>query len=426
MHGASRKALIERFSRQILAPGFGLEAQERLARSSALIIGLGGLGCPAALYLASAGIGRLGLVDFDSVEAHNLHRQILHRESAIGRAKVASARDALAELASGVRIETFERVFDWPTADELVPQFDLVVDATDNVTTRYVINDACILHDKPMVSASALRWDGQLTTYNYKVKDDEDTSSSSPSTSNPKGPCYRCLFPEPPPPETITNCDAGGIVGPVVGMLGSMQALEAINILARRQSEWSGRMLIYSPNSGMQSGPLRTVKLRNSRPDCWCSMQEKPKLRILIKETCYPQWCTGNGSLPGAVIDKQPTVQLLKPEQRITVAELQELLNGDRKFKIIDVRPREQFSVCSLPTAATAATITNIPLPELSPGNFQRDDLDSDQVIVICRRGNASQKAVKVLHEQFGIPAKDVIGGMTEYARSIDPSLPIF
>eukprot|EP00117_Sycon_ciliatum_P034341 scpid92737/ scgid4480/ Adenylyltransferase and sulfurtransferase MOCS3; Molybdenum cofactor synthesis protein 3; Molybdopterin-synthase adenylyltransferase; Adenylyltransferase MOCS3; Sulfur carrier protein MOCS2A adenylyltransferase; Molybdopterin-synthase sulfurtransferase; Sulfur carrier protein MOCS2A sulfurtransferase; Sulfurtransferase MOCS3 len=207
---------ISRYGRQLILPEIGLKGQLGLKQSSVLIVGCGGLGCPSALYLAAAGIGQLGLLDYDEVELSNLHRQVLHTEAGSDVRKCDSAADALFRINSHVQCRRHHVALNSFNAMDIVSQYDIVVDASDNVATRYLVNDACVLLNKPLVSGSALRFEGQLTVYHY-----ED------------GPCYRCLFPRPPPPETVTNCSDGGVVGMVPGVIGVLQAIEVVKIAAK-------------------------------------------------------------------------------------------------------------------------------------------------------------------------------------------------
>ncbi|VDI69106.1 adenylyltransferase and sulfurtransferase [Mytilus galloprovincialis] len=206
---------IGRYSRQLILPEIGVKGQLSLSRTSVLIVGAGGLGCPSAVYLAAAGVGRIGIVDYDEVELNNLHRQILHTEKRVGTPKSSSVASSCTQLNSLVECIPYHLQLDSTNALRLIKQYDVVLDATDNVATRYLLNDACILANKPLVSGSALRFEGQLTIYNYEG-----------------GPCYRCLYPKPPPPETVTNCSDGGVLGVIPGIIGCMQALEAIKICA--------------------------------------------------------------------------------------------------------------------------------------------------------------------------------------------------
>uniref|UniRef100_A0A8D0EKL1 Molybdenum cofactor synthesis 3 n=1 Tax=Strix occidentalis caurina TaxID=311401 RepID=A0A8D0EKL1_STROC len=238
---------ILRYSRQLVLPELGVRGQLLLARSSVLVVGCGGLGCPLAQYLAAAGVGRLGLVDHDVVETSNLHRQVLHGEARRGFPKAVSAAAALRLLNSTVQYVPYCGALSPRTALELVRQYDVIADCSDNVPTRYLVNDACVLAGKPLVSGSALRLEGQLVVYNYQG-----------------GPCYRCLFPKPPPPETVTNCADGGVLGVVPGIMGCIQALEVLKIASGMGSSFSQFMLMFDAHEGR----FRNIKLRPKKPDC--------------------------------------------------------------------------------------------------------------------------------------------------------------
>ena len=367
---------LARYARQMIIPGVGREGQEKLRKASVLIVGLGGLGCPAALYLAGAGVGRLGLVDQDHVERSNLHRQVLHDESKLGLLKVESAKKGLLELNSEVQISCHPARLDNRNALDLVTSFDVILDCSDNAPTRYLLSDACVKASKPLVSASALRWEGQLSTF----KD---------------GPCYRCLHPKLPPTDTMTRCEEGGIMGTVTGIFGTMQAQEAIRLILGLQPAYQHHMLMMT-----QDGRMRTVLMRGRRTDCPCSNPQS----IDLLNTDYGE---------GIPVCTQPSLNsMLQPHERVHVNEL------PVKAVLLDVRPKEQYEVGHVQQAIS------VPLDTLE--DFLKEGrlaLSKDVTIyAICRRGNASQKAVQIL-KQYGYDAKDVIGGTTEYARLIDSSI---
>lgn len=373
------KHTVERFGRQLLVPGVGVHGQSRLLASSVLIIGAGGLGSPAAIYLAAAGVGRLGIIDYDIVEMHNLHRQIMHRESSVGTSKVESARRTINELNSGTQVDTFNELFDKNNVD-IVQDYDIVLDASDNAVTRYLVNDACVKYNKPLVSGAALRWEGHLTTLNYQG-----------------GPCYRCLFPLPPPPEAVTNCDAGGIMGPVTGCIGSLQAMEAIRMALGQPPAYAGQMLMYD------GGIFRTIKLRDRKRDCVCNNPDS----ITFADS-YEAFCKARAD------DKTPNLKLLQEKHRIAARDI------PRDALIIDVRPKDQFDICAIRGSI------NVPLDDLE-SYVKSGKLDSNNIVVaVCRRGNSSQRAVEILHAVGIVHAVDVIGGIAEYARTVDPSMPVY
>jgi len=279
---------ISRYSRQMILPELRAEGQRRLQGSSVVIVGCGGLGCPAALYLAGAGVGRLELVDHDTLELSNLHRQVAHTEARLGVNKARSLATSVKDLNSGVEVVIQETVLDSTNALSLLSSADLILDCSDNVATRYLLSDAAVLLGKPLVSGSALRWEGQLTVYNYQG-----------------GPTYRCLYPNPPPPETVTNCSDGGVVGAVVGVMGCLQALEAIKILAGPGPSFSGVMMVYD---GLE-GRVRNMKLRGRR--------EGSDVTSLVD---YVQFCGA------AATDKEP-LKFLKLKYFFLNGKFQNLLN---------------------------------------------------------------------------------------------------
>jgi len=382
---------ILRYSRQMILPEFRPAGQILLKGSSALVVGCGGLGCPAALYLAAAGVGKVGLVDHDTVELSNLHRQVGHTQTRIGMSKAVSLATTLSSLNPSVEIVTYEKVMDSTTALEMITGYDVVLDCTDNVATRYLLNDACVLLEKPLVSGSALRWEGQLTVYNYET-----------------GPTYRCLYPKPPPAEAVTNCSDGGVMGAVVGVIGCMQALETIKILAGKGTEYSGKMLLYD---GLE-GRARTIKLRGRRED------KENEVTQLID---YVQFC---GAAP---TDKEISLELLGEGDRITARELGGKM-GTEECVVIDVRTEPEVEMCSL-----EGTV-NIPLGELKyEGTREKNremlvkKVSEKDVYVVCRRGNDSQVGVEILRKMLpGVRVRDVVGGLHAWTRDVDKSFPLY
>ncbi|XP_038049804.1 adenylyltransferase and sulfurtransferase MOCS3-like isoform X2 [Patiria miniata] len=396
-------ASIERYCRQLILPEIGVKGQLSLCNSSVLIVGAGGLGCPAAIYLAAAGIGHLGIVDYDAVELGNLHRQVLHSEAGIGHSKSTSISSSVSRLNSSVTCVPYHMQLDSSNAMDLVHKYDIVLDCTDNVATRYLLNDACVLARKPLVSGSALRFEGQLTVYSYEG-----------------GPCYRCLYPKPPPPETVTNCSSGGVLGVVPGIIGCFQALEALKIALGISVSFSQKLLLVD---GLD-GSLRTIKLRPKQPGCAvCGTQ--PSVKNLID---YEQFCGASAT------DKCVSLHLLSPEDRISVDNLSSILQEENvvtSLVLLDVRPAVEFEICRLPH------FINIPINDLGKSDCvdlirreavnRADTGEKAQVLVICRRGNDSQIAVKLLQEKLAsFPAviKDIKGGLAAWTNHIDPNFP--
>ncbi|XP_040916747.1 adenylyltransferase and sulfurtransferase MOCS3 [Toxotes jaculatrix] len=398
---------IMRFSRQLLLPELGVQGQLNLSKTSVLIVGCGGLGCPLAQYLAAAGIGRLGLLDYDEVELSNLHRQVLHGEENQGQAKALSAASAVRRLNSTVECIPYHLQLSPENALQLIQQYDIVADCSDNVPTRYLVNDACVLSGKPLVSASALRMEGQLTVYNYRG-----------------GPCYRCLYPVPPPPETVTNCSDGGVLGVVPGIMGCFQALEVIKIASGQGSSCGQQLLMFDA----QDARFRSIKLRPKQAGC-AVCGENPSVTKLVD---YESFC---GS---AATDKCRKLTLLSRDQRITVQDYQSIINNAEPHLLLDVRPLVEVDICHLPFSL------NIPLSSLEERKSEHIQLFQERisqlkqqmagdcrppVYVICKLGNDSQKAVQVLEKMSGsevdsITVKDICGGLMAWAQRIDPTFP--
>uniref|UniRef100_A0A8C7J783 Adenylyltransferase and sulfurtransferase MOCS3 n=1 Tax=Oncorhynchus kisutch TaxID=8019 RepID=A0A8C7J783_ONCKI len=394
---------IMRYSRQLILPEFGVQGQLNLSQTSVLVVGCGGLGCPLAQYLAAAGIGRVGLLDYDEVELSNLHRQVLHGEDSQGQAKAQSAAHAVRRYRRllGPKITAFLLL------DIIHLMYDIVADCSDNVPTRYLVNDACVLSGKPLVSASALRMEGQLTVYNYRG-----------------GPCYRCLYPKPPPPEMVTNCSDGGILGVVPGIMGCFQALEVLKIASGQGSSCGQQLLMFDA----QDAKFRSIRLRSKQASC-AVCGENPTVTHLVD---YEKFC---GS---AATDKCRRLNLLSKDQRVTVQEYKSIVDNTAAHLLLDVRPLVEVDICHLPTSL------NIPLSSLEDrksehirvlkeriGRVKEEMLNESQVpvYVICKLGNDSQKAVQVLEKMSGsevdfVTVKDICGGLMAWAQKIDPSFP--
>ncbi|KAH8241458.1 hypothetical protein KR026_004057 [Drosophila bipectinata] len=385
---------IARYSRQLILPDFGVQGQLRLKNSSVLIVGMGGLGCPAAQYLAAAGCGKLGLIDYDEVERSNFHRQILHSEARCGMSKAESARIALLELNRHCEIRCHTRLLNSRNAMHIIRTYDVVLDCSDNVATRYLLNDACVMLRKPLVSGSALKTDGQLTVYCYG-----------------NGPCYRCIYPVPPPPEAVTNCGDGGVLGAVTGTIGAMQALEAIKVIVGLGDVLAGRLLIFDGSSCL----FRNIRIRSKRPNCHvCSAQ--PLITELID---YELFCGMHAT------DKDNPLQLLAAEERLDVEEYRNKVQGQPHL-LIDVRQPAEFEICQLPDAV------NVPLAEILDDSYLKrfpKQLEDTQlpIILLCRRGNDSQIAVQHVRNRFPVHSiRDIIGGLHAWTHKVDPSFPIY
>nr|XP_050846798.1 adenylyltransferase and sulfurtransferase MOCS3 [Vespula vulgaris] len=393
---------ISRYSRQIFLPEIGVTGQKKIKESSVLIVGVGGLGCPSALYLTCSGIGRIGLVDYDNIEINNLHRQVLFTEGTIGMPKVTVAAEFLNKLNSYTEVTPYKLQLDSSNALKIIELYDIVLDATDNVATRYLLNDACVLSNKPLISGSALRFEGHLSVFNYK------------------GPCYRCIFPKPPSPETVTNCGDGGVLGAAVGTIGVLQAVEAIKVILDMPETLSGRLLVFD---GIETR-FRNINLRTRNQEC-AICGKNPIIKELID---YEQFCGAKAN------DKNPNLNLLKNEDRITVETYHHITKFNTEdHLLIDVRSPEEFQICRLRNSI------NIPLYEIYKDNATKqikseiDKQDNGKTIskvyVLCRRGNDSQKAVKHLQQIFKdskLNIKDIIGGIHAWSNKIDSTFPIY
>lgn len=338
------------------------------------------------MYLAAAGIGRLGIVDYDTVELSNLHRQVIHGEDRVNQSKAESAAKTLKQINGECAVETFVTLLSRSNAIEIIEKFDVVVDASDNAVTRYLINDVCVLLGKPLVSGAAIRFEGQLTTYNFQGS-----------------PCYRCIYPVPPAASLVVNCDAGGVLGPVTGTIGSLQALEVIRIISMNESNYAGKLLIFNGIGGM----FRTLKLRPRSSGCMVCGENPTITRDLIN---YEMFCDSTAD------DKTPSISILDPVHRIDPVEFEKIRTS---VAIIDVRPAVQFDICRFPNSLNAPfeSLRNH-LPEIS--SFAQDK----EVVVICRRGNDSQLAVNELKQAGMTHVKDLIGGLLKYADQVDPTIP--
>ncbi len=372
---------VARYSRHLILPEVGPEGQKRLKAASVLLIGAGGLGSPLALYLAAAGVGRIGLVDFDLVDFSNLQRQILHGTPDVGRSKLQSARDKLQALNPEVRVDLYETRLSSANALSIFGPYDMVIDGTDNFPTRYLVNDACVLLGKPNVYGSIFRFDGQASVF-------------WPG----KGPCYRCLYPEPPPPGEVPSCAEGGVLGILPGLVGCIQATEAVKIILGQGEPLVGRLLLYD---ALQMS-FREFKVRRN-PQCpMCG--DRPTIKQLID---YEQFCgvRGQEAPAGAPAGAELTVEELKAR----------LDRGEDVF-VLDVRNPEEFQICRIPGSVL------FPLPAL-PQRF--GELDRERELVVhCKSGMRSQKAIQFLREQGFTKLKNLKGGILAWADRVDKGMP--
>ena len=375
-------AEVQRYSRHLILPEVGPDGQRRLKAGRVLCIGAGGLGSPAALYLAAAGVGTIGIIDFDAVDASNLQRQILHSTPDVGRSKLQSAREKLTALNPEVRVETYETALTSANALSLFRDYDVILDGTDNFATRYLVNDACVLLDKPNAYGSIFRFEGQASVFAIKG-----------------GPCYRCLYPEPPPPGLVPSCAEGGVLGVLPGVIGTIQATETIKLLLGAKNTLAGRLLLYDA----WNMRFRELKLRRD-PDCpVCG--DHPTVKELID---YDQFC----GVPQQGAAPQST------DAEATVEELKQIQTSGRPLYLLDVRESQEFQIARIP-GSTLIPLGQLPqrLSELPTGP------GSPEIIVHCKMGARSAKAVQFLKER-GISARNLKGGILAWIDRIDPSLP--
>ena len=358
-----------------------MEGQLKLKAASVLCIGAGGLGSPVAMYLAAAGVGRIGIVDFDVVDHSNLQRQVIHGTPDVGRPKLDSARDRLNALNPEVKVETHNVALSSENALELLADYDIIVDGTDNFPTRYLVNDACVILGKPNVYGSIFRFEGQASV--FATKD---------------GPCYRCLYPEPPPPGLVPSCAEGGVLGVLPGVIGTIQATEAVKLIMGVGEPLVNRFMIYDALRMR----FRELKLRKD-PECpVCG--DHPTVTELID---YDQFC---GITPASTSAESTN------GAETTVEELKARLDQGADVFILDVREPQEFQICQIPGA------TLIPLGELPRRLVELEG--RDEMVVSCKSGARSAKAVKLLHEAGFSKAKNLRGGILAWIDRVDPSLP--
>jgi molybdopterin/thiamine biosynthesis adenylyltransferase/rhodanese-related sulfurtransferase len=371
---------ILRYSRHLIMPEVGMDGQLKLKNAKVLLIGTGGLGAPLGLYLAAAGVGRLGLVDFDVVDFTNLQRQVIFGTSDVGKSKSEAARARLSNLNPDIEVESFETKLTSNNALELFKDFDIIVDGTDNFPTRYLVNDACVLLGKPNVYGSIFRFEGQITIFGM-----------------PDGPCYRCLYPEPPPPGLVPSCAEGGVLGVLPGIVGSIQAMETIKLILGNGRSLTGRLLLFD---ALEMG-FREFKLRKN-PNCpMCG--EYSTIRNLID---YYEFCGVRG-------EEAPALDLKVPE--ISPQELKTRLDRGDDLFILDVREPHEYQICNLHGKL-------IPLGELSR---RVHELDSSQEIVAhCRSGKRSAEAVDFLRKAGFRKILNLRGGILAWSDEVDSSVP--
>ncbi|MBD2492909.1 molybdopterin-synthase adenylyltransferase MoeB [Nostoc sp. FACHB-280] len=372
----------ERYSRHLILPEVGVEGQKRLKAASVLCIGTGGLGSPLLLYLAAAGIGRIGIVDFDVVDTSNLQRQVIHGTSWVGKPKIESAKNRIHEINPYCQVDLYETRLSSENALDIIRPYDIVVDGTDNFPTRYLVNDACVLLNKPNVYGSIFRFEGQATVFNYEG-----------------GPNYRDLYPEPPPPGMVPSCAEGGVLGILPGMIGVIQATETVKIILGNGNTLSGRLLLYNA----LDMKFRELKLRPN--------PIRPVIEQLID---YEQFC----GIPQAKAEEEKQQQEIA---EMTVTELKALLDsGAKDFVLLDVRNPHEYDIAKIPGSVL------VPLPDIESGHGVakvKEVLNGHRLIAHCKMGGRSAKALSILKDA-GIVGTNVKGGITAWSREVDPSVP--
>ena len=384
---------ILRYSRHLILPEVGMEGQRKLKRARVLCIGAGGLGSPVALYLAAGGVGTLGIVDFDIVDFTNLQRQIIHSTSDVGRKKLDSAAESIAAINPNVEIRKFETRLTSANAMEIIRDFDIVVDGTDNFATRYLVNDACVLSGKPNVYGSIFRFEGQASVFATK-----------------EGPCYRCLYPEPPPPGVVPSCAEGGVLGILPGLVGVMQATETIKLILGAGEPLIGRLLLIDALAMR----FRELKLRKNRECPVCG--ENPTVTALID---YEQFCgvspqergvSGASRMRGEEKAATATIGDMTPEEL-----KQKMDSGDKDLFVLDVREPNEYQICNLGGHL-------IPLNDLPKRVGELDR--SKEIVVHCKMGGRSAKAVDYLKQQGFTNVHNLVGGINAWADRIDRTMP--
>jgi sulfur-carrier protein adenylyltransferase/sulfurtransferase len=376
---------INRYSRHLLLPEVGVEGQEKICNSKVLLIGTGGLGSPLALYLAAAGVGNLGLIDFDVVDFSNLQRQVAHGESTVGKLKVDSAKDRIADLNSSINVKTYNTRLSSENVMEIFADYDIIVDGTDNFPTRYLASDACVLLKKPYIYGCILRFEGQASVFDSQ-----------------QGPCYRCLYPEPPPPGLVPSCAEGGVIGILPGIVGLIQANEVIKLVLGIGESLVGRLLLFDA----LTMKFKEMKLRKDPACPICG--DNPTITELID---YEQFC---GIFPVEESDDS--------EKEIAVEQVKQMLDKKHAFKLIDVREPSEYEICKI-DAATLIPLGDIEAKDTAKLNGLNPD---DEIVLHCKAGVRSMKALKALEEMGFRNLKSMRGGINEWSEKVDSSVPLY
>ncbi|QDZ20800.1 adenylyltransferase/sulfurtransferase MOCS3 [Chloropicon primus] len=400
--GGLDKGEVERYARQLVLPSFGVARQRKLKEASVLVVGAGGLGSPVCLYLAAAGVGRIGVTDQDDVEKSNLHRQILHDEAEVGSHKAVSASKAMRRLNSGTEVEVHLDGFRAVNALGLVEGYDVVVDASDNPATRYCVNDACVIAGKPLVSGAAIGTDGQLSVYNH----------------GDQCPCYRCVWPDPPQEGACQRCSDSGVLGVLPGIIGTLQALETIKVLTGAGECCSQKLLMFD---GLATS-FRSLKLRPRQEKCLVCGSSPAITRETIGSYDYEANCGG------AMHDKGESacLRVLPESRRVSCEFLRSRIDGsaatDREFVVLDVRPKSEYDFAHL-RGSVSLPMDALEEEVAAGAALAREGKDT---YVVCRRGNDSQVAVDKLLRAGATSVFDVEGGLQRWSKAVDPTFPLY
>ena len=378
-------AEVRRYSRHLIIPDVAMAGQQRMMNAKVLCVGAGGLGSPALMYLAAAGIGTLGIVEYDTVDESNLQRQIIHGQSDIGKSKAQSAKEKIAEINPYVNVITHEARLDNSNVMEIFSQYDIIVDGTDNFATRYLVNDACVLLKKPYVWGSIYRFDGQASVFWAEY-----------------GPCYRCLYPEPPPPGMVPSCAEGGVLGVLCATIGSIQTTEAIKVLTGVGEPLIGSLMVYDA----LDMSFRKIKVRKD-PNCpLCS--DNPTQTALLPD--YEAFC-------GVLSD---AAQEASAGSTITVQELKSKIDAKENYYLIDVREPSEYEIVKIPTAHL------IPKQGFIDGSVLATLPQDRPIILHCKSGVRSAECLAILKDAGFSDASHVFGGVVAWAKQIDTSLPVY
>ncbi len=376
---------LNRYSRHVVLPEVGIKGQEKIKKSKVLVVGAGGLGSPALMYLAAAGVGTIGLVDFDKVDESNLQRQIIHSSKNIGMNKTESAKISINNINPNVKVEAYSEKLTSKNALEIINRYDAIIDGSDNFPARYLINDACVLLKKPLVYGSIFRFEGHVSVFNYD-----------------NGPCYRCLFPNPPPKNAVPTCAQAGVLGVLPGVIGTIQATEALKIILGVGEILAGRFLVYDALS-MTFKELKLGKNKNC-PICG----ESPRIKELMD---YEEFCNARNDEENCLEDDE-----------ISVHQLKQMMDDHEDFVLIDVREEPEWDICRIKGAKL------IPLSQIAEGNTDiLESIEKDRKIVLyCHTGARSAQALRILRNSGFKNLKNLVGGIDAWSAEIDPEMKVY